>query len=413
MKLSCLQEELKRGLTTVGRAVPGRTTLPSAKNILFSTEKSRLKLTATNLAVSITTWIPASVEEEGEVTVPANIVTELVSSLQSDRVAMEVPPDTLVMRVECGHSRANINGAEPADFPPIPDFGEEPAATIESGELKKAIGRTAFAVATDESRPIMGGVEVTLEEDRFKMTGCDGFRLAVSDGKLTGPVEKRTVLVVPAKTLSDLARGLADSEDPVEITIAGETRHILFRTGDPNPVKTTSVLLQGDYPSYEQIIPKQHQTRTVFDTNALQQAVRTTAIFAKNSNNMIHMDIKPEGKGRVLVSSKSDETGSTCNEVIPESLQGEPLSISFNGEYLQSAIGALGSSKAVLETNTDNSPGAFRPMSGRTAEIPDGEAGENEAATETTEETQDQQLTGERDYVHVIMPMLIGRTNQS
>ena len=118
MKLSCLQEELKRGLTTVGRAVPGRTTLPSAKNILFSTEKSRLKLTATNLAVSITTWIPASVEEEGEVTVPANIVTELVSSLQSDRVAMEVPLDTLVMRVECGHSRANINGAEPADFPP-------------------------------------------------------------------------------------------------------------------------------------------------------------------------------------------------------------------------------------------------------------------------------------------------------
>ena len=160
MKLSCLQENLSRGLGIVGRAVASRATLPITQNVLLATDQSMLKLSATNLEIAMTTWIGAMIEEEGAITVPARLLTEFVNSLPSERIDMELQPGSGVLHLRCGRTEANINGADASEFPPIPTVEEGVAANIETAALKGAITRVAFAAATEESRP--GGLPVTI-----------------------------------------------------------------------------------------------------------------------------------------------------------------------------------------------------------------------------------------------------------
>ena len=190
MKISCLQENLSRGLGVVGRAVASRATLPVTQNVLLSTDQSMLKLSATNLEIAMTTWVGAMVEEEGSVTVPARLLSEFVNSLPNDRIDMEIEAGSQVLRITSGRSEANIHGTDAGEFPPIPTVADGAAARIEPGVLKSAIGRVAFAAATEESRPVLTGVEMKLREGFFTMAAADGFRLAVQHGTLTQPVER-------------------------------------------------------------------------------------------------------------------------------------------------------------------------------------------------------------------------------
>ncbi|HEU0021663.1 MAG TPA: DNA polymerase III subunit beta, partial [Dehalococcoidia bacterium] len=166
MKLSCLQENLSRGLAIVGRAVAARATLPITQNVLLSTDQSMLKLSATNLEIAITTWIGAMIEEEGSVTVPARLLSEFVNTLSSDRIDLTVPLDSSVLQITCGRANAHVHGTDASEFPPIPTVDEGVAAKIDPQILKSAIGRVAFAAATEESRPVLTGVEVKLSGDK-------------------------------------------------------------------------------------------------------------------------------------------------------------------------------------------------------------------------------------------------------
>ena len=191
MKISCLQENLSRGLGVVGRAVASRATLPVTQNVLLSAEQSMLKLSATNLEVAMTTWIGAMVEEEGAVTVPARLLTEFVNSLPNDRIDLEVDPQSSLLQITSGRSEAHINGTDASEFPPIPTVEDGVPAQIDPVVLKSAIGRVAFAAATEESRPVLTGVEVKLRESEFTMAAADGFRLAVHQGVLVGRWQRK------------------------------------------------------------------------------------------------------------------------------------------------------------------------------------------------------------------------------
>ncbi|MCH7622150.1 MAG: DNA polymerase III subunit beta, partial [Chloroflexi bacterium] len=147
MKLSCLQENLSRGLGIVGRAVATRSTLPITQNVLLSTDQSMLKLSATNLEIGITTWVGGMIEEEGSITVPARLLSEFVSSLPNDRIDLELLPGTGVLELKCGRAEARINGADASEFPPIPAVEDGVGAQIEQQVLKAAISRVAFAAA--------------------------------------------------------------------------------------------------------------------------------------------------------------------------------------------------------------------------------------------------------------------------
>ena len=377
MKLSCLQENLSRGLAIAGRAVASRATLPITQNVLLSTDQSMLKISATNLEIAITTWIGSMIEEEGAITVPARLLTEFVNSLPSDRIDLELLPDTGVLQLTCGRSEARINGTDAAEFPPIPTVEEGIAAQVELSALRNVISRVAFAAATEESRPVLTGVEMNLKGDRFTMAAADGFRLAVHHGNLVQPVASEVSVIVPARTLSELNRLLGDQDEPVEITMTPAKGQVLFRL---RGVELVSQLLQGTFPNYEQLIPQTYQTRVVFDLEKLLRAARTAAIFARDGSNIIRLQILPAGdgqpSGKVIISAQSEEVGDNQDEVDPDGIEGDESKIAFNSRYLLEVLSVLERGTVALETTTSSSPGVFKP-------------------------------TDSDDYIHVVMPMFV------
>lgn len=377
MKLSCLQENLSRGLAIVGRAVASRATLPITQNVLLSTEQSMLKLSATNLEIAMTTWIGAMIEEEGSITVPARLLTEFVNSLPSDRIDLELQPGGGVLQLTCARAEARIHGTDASEFPPIPTVEDGVAARIDPQVLKSAISRVAFAAATEESRPVLTGVEARLKDNQFTMAAADGFRLAVHHGELVEAVESEIEVIVPARTLTELNRLLGDQEEPVEIMMTPARGQVLFRV---QGIEVVSQLLQGSFPNYDQLIPQKYETRAVFDLQGLLRATRTAAIFARDGSNIIRIQMVPgsngDAPGKAIISAKSEEVGDNQDEVDAEMIEGGEAKIAFNSRYLQEVLAVLERGQVALETTTPSSPGVFRPIDSD-------------------------------DYVHVVMPMFV------
>lgn len=371
MKLSCLQENLSHGLSVVSRAVSTRSTLPILGNILLSTDHGRLKLSATNLELSITTWIGAEIESEGTTTVPARLLTDFVASLPNAKVAIESAASEKI-RVSSGHSSADIMGMNPEDFPVIPAVSDEPTIKIEPTLLKEMIAQVAFAAATDESRPVLAGVLFKFEQGKLIMAAADGFRLAVKEQPVDVEITDLSV-IVPAKALDALARLMGDSAEPVEITITPNHSQILFHTENADVI---SRLVDGNFPNTQQIIPKQHESRTVVDAQEFLQATRRAFIFARDSSNAVKLQIEPGddlNPGRILITATAQEIGSGADQ-LSATVTGSGGQIAFNARYLADVLAIVGTDQVALETQTPNAPGVIRPV-------------------------------GNGNYIHVIMPM--------
>ncbi len=364
----------------MGRAVASRATLPVTQNVLLSIDQSMLKLSATNLEVAITTWTGASVEEEGSVTVPARLLTEFVNSLPNDRIDLGLEAGTSVLKISCARSHASIHGTDASEFPPIPTVDGDVAAQVDPVALKSAVSRVAFAAATEESRPVLTGVEMKLEGDRFSLAAADGFRLAVHHGPLLAPVESEIKVIIPARTLNELNRLLVDQEEPVEIMMTPAKGQVMFRVKGGETVEVVSQLLQGSFPNYEQLIPDRHDTRAILDLPALLRAVRTASIFARDGSNIIRLQMVPAAadgdSAKVIISARSEEVGDNEDEIDADGIEGDEGKIAFNSRYLLDVLSVLERGKVALETTTSSSPGVLKPIDSE-------------------------------DYIHVVMPMFV------
>ncbi|TES83736.1 MAG: DNA polymerase III subunit beta, partial [Dehalococcoidia bacterium] len=304
MKLSCLQENLDRGLNVVGRAVAVRTTLPITNNVLLATDKSRLKLSATNLEMAISCWIGAKVEEEGSITVPARLLSEFISSLPSEKVDINLSPQTKTLGLKCARFEARISGIDAKDFPPVPKVEGGIATKVEVEALRQAIGQVAFAAATEESRPVLTGVDAEFDGDTLTLAAADGFRLAVYKLPLAQAVTQKTEVIIPARTLAELNRLMADQEEAVEITVNPEKGQALFRLKD---IELVSQLIQGSFPNYSQLIPKKSTTKAVISVADFLMATKTASIFARDGSGIVRLVVAPGGEmtpGKVTVSAR-------------------------------------------------------------------------------------------------------------
>lgn len=385
MKLSCLQENLARGLGVVGRAVATRSTLPITQNVLLSSDQGMLRLTATNLEIAITTWIGAMIEEEGTITVPHRLVADLVNSLPSDRVDLDLrgpdPDDPSagggsVLHISCGRSRTHINGASADDFPPIPQVDSGFATNIDPSVLRQGIGLVAFSAASDESRPVLTGVEFKLEESNLVMAAADGFRLAVYTGQLSDPVAEAMKVIVPARTMQEIQRLVSDQSAPVQVTLSPEKGQVMFKL---EHVEVVSQLLQGSFPNYDQLIPERYETRAVMELDDLKRATQSAAVFARDGSNIVRLEMMPQESGeggQLKVSARSEEVGDNLDELDIDQMEGEDAKIAFNVRYLMEIVNVLGRGKVALEVTNSSSPGVFRPADSA-------------------------------DYVHVVMPMYV------
>ena len=399
MKISCLQENLSRGLGVVGRAVASRATLPVTQNVLLAADQGMLRLSATNLEIAMTTWIGAMVEEEGAVTVPARVLTDFVNSLGNDRIDIEMEPGSRVLQIKSGRSQTNINGTDAAEFPPIPTVEDAVVSRAEPGALREAISRVAFAAATEESRPVLTGVEMKLSEGRFTMAAADGFRLAVQHGSLTQAAPEEMSVIIPARTMNELNRLLGDHDEPVDIMLTPQKSQVMFRVRGGDTVELVSQLLQGTFPNYDQLIPQSYTTRAILDSQATLRATRTAAIFARDGSNIIRMHVMPNGdeqeEAKLLISARSEEVGDHQDEVDVTELEGEEGKIAFNSRYLLDVLSVMDRGQVAIETTTSSSPGVFKPVR---------RGGEYETSGGTV-------ISGDYaiddDYVHVVMPMFV------
>lgn len=376
MKLTCLQDNLKRGLATVSHAVAGKSTLPVLSNVLLATDEGRLKLAATNLEVGITHWIGAQIQEEGAVTVPAKLLADVIGGLPNDRVTLTLDARTQTLKVECGRFTSNIKGIEADEFPTIPSItGQEPLTSLPPDVLREAIDQVVFAAATDESRPVLAGVLVRLNDTRLFFAAADGFRLATRNVTLPEPVARQSEFIVPARTLAELARIASETQGQVSITVATGGSQVLFHT---ETTELVSRLIDGRFPDVERIIPQQHMTRSVLETSELAKAVKLASYFATASQNVVKLTMEPGGElgpGRVIISANAAEVGDNTGE-IDGMIQGEGGQIALNVKYLTELLGAIKSAQITFETQSPQSPGVFKPV-------------------------------GQDGYIHIIMPMSI------
>ena len=246
MKVSCLQDNLAKGLSIVGRAVSPRSTLPVLGNVLLATDAGRLKLSATNLEVGINCWIGAKVEEEGAVTVPARTFIDLVNALPPDKVDMELVVRTQTLNLRAGRSEANVKGIDAQEFPHVPVPDGEGGVSVDPDDLRNAIEQVAFAAATDESRPILTGVLAKFEDAILTLAAADGFRLSVRTIPLSHAVLDPFSVIIPARALTELGRISGEQKDPVMITVTPTRNQVLFQLTD---IVLVSQLIDGNFPS--------------------------------------------------------------------------------------------------------------------------------------------------------------------
>lgn len=362
MRISCLQENLARGLNIVSRAVAPRTaTLPVLTHVLLASDNGRLKIAATNLELGVSCWIGAKVEDEGAITVPARTFTDLVALLPADKVDLDLNIRTQSLRVQSGRTDANIKGIDAQEFPIIPTFNADAAAFVDPAVLKKMIAQVVFAAATDESRPTLTGVLTKLDGDKITMAATDGFRLSVRSGQLKEPVGEPRTILIPARALAEVARVMGDQEEPVALSVTPSHGQVLFHL---NNVDVVAQLIDQKFPDYEPIIPKKHDTRTIVNTADVLKACRQAGIFARDSLDTVRMVIKPGEElepGKITVTARADETGDNQSEM-EASVNGGEIEIGFNVKYLIDALSSVDTPQVAFETTQPRSAAVMRAI---------------------------------------------------
>jgi len=377
MKLSVLQENLAQGLSIVSRAVSPRSTYPILANVLISAEDGRLRLSATDRELGITTWIGAKIEETGATTLPARTFNDLVSTLPNDTIDMELSVRTQTLQLQAGRSHAEIKGLDAQEFPPMPEPDAEGGIELPVDDLKEMIRQVVFAASHDDARPVLTGVLITVEGSTMTMAAADGFRLSVRTIELDNPVEEDIRAIVPSRALNELARIAGDEQKKVRMVLPAGRGQVVFSMKD---VELRCQLVEGNFPEYQQIIPAGHKTRTVISTEAFLKAAKQAEIFARESSHIARVNIQQgEGKqpGTVEISAQSEETGS--NEAkVDATVEGDSVLIAFNVRYLREVLDVIKDSNVALETSAAAAPGVVRPM-------------------------------GDDNFLHVIMPMHLGK----
>jgi len=323
MRFTIAREKLQDGLSAVIATVPAKTTLPVLSNILLETSERGIRLSGTDLDMAVSTEVTADVESQGAITVPAKKLAEIVRELPSAPVKISAVGEQKIT-LECGRSRFRLLGLPRDEFPTFPVVRFSESWRIKSGELQKLIAHTAFAVSTEESRPILNGVLWELRGDRMRMVATNGHRLAKIDVPVAGQNGRSEDLIIPPKALEQLRRLFPAEED---LEIARGENHLGFRS--PLTAVFTR-LIEGPYPPYEQVIPRDNDRIALADRNALSQALKRMSVVASDQTHRIRMSFNA---GMAKFSVQTPDLGEAQDE-LPVTYEGDALDIGFNASYL-------------------------------------------------------------------------------
>lgn len=359
MKIICLQENFKKGLNIVQNIIGKNLTLPILNNLLLTTDKKQLKLSATDLEIAITNYIICKIEKEGGITIPAKTIFNFVNNLPNKKIEINIKNNIIYLK--CDNFKSNIKGLDIKDFPIIPKIKNEPILEISSTELRKSLEQVVNFTSLSDIRPEITGILFNFSSDKeIKFVATDSFRLGekivyFKNNKISK--DYRGSVIIPNKTTQELIRIISnlekDDESLVKISI--ENNQILFNL---SKIQIVSKLIEGNYPSYQQLIAKQFETSVLIDREELLKAVKLSSFFSSKINDV---RLKINSKNSLIsVFSQDIELGENLSELKGE-IKGKDLEIIFNHRYLLDGLNGVTSKKVFIGLNGETSPGIIKP----------------------------------------------------
>lgn len=372
MRLICTQENFKKAIFNSERLVSKQTTLPILNNLLFEAEKNKLKLSATNLEMGVLVQIGAKVEKEGKITVPARLLSNFINNLTGGE-NVEIESNEQVLKIKNGTSKATIKGLSATDFPLLPQKKADFQLRLNSRTLKEIISRVAVAVAFNEARQELTGINVLLGSKELFFAATDSFRLAECRLGITEKnankeayqalISKKESVIIPAATLLELARIIPEDEEK-EIKIAIEESQIFFECAGTSLV---SRLINGKYPDYKHIVPKDFQTRAVVEKGGMQSVVKVASIFSSGKTSEVGVEVDP-GKKKITVFGQSAEVGENTSEIKAD-ITGPKQKITFNARYVLDGLNSIASPQVAVLINNGSAPAALQEINEKTGEV--------------------------------------------
>ncbi|MBI4709324.1 MAG: DNA polymerase III subunit beta [Candidatus Portnoybacteria bacterium] len=352
MKIICLQENLKTNLNITQNIVGRNLTLPILNNLLLETEGGRLKISSTNLEIGINTWTSGKIEKQGSITCPAKILSSFINSLPNKKIELEVKDNTLFVR--CENYKASIKGLPSDDFPLIPKIKEKPIIIFKKGEiLKNNLSQVVGSAALSESRPEISGILFKIDKEAIKFVATDSFRLAEktiyqTNNLITKPIS----LIIPQRTIQELIRILTEKPDNEVRFILGDSQ-VLFET---NEVQLISRIIDGQYPDYQQIIPKSFETQATLLKDEFVNNIKIASIFSSKIND-VKLSIY---SGKIDILSQDADLGENKSQ-IPADVKGKPMEVIFNFRYFLDGLSNISTKNVSLGLNSETSPSVIRP----------------------------------------------------
>lgn len=374
MKLQLLQENLEKAVGITSRFASTKAQLPILGNILISTKKSKIFISSTNLEISASVKIGAKIEEEGEISIPAKVITDLVSNLPKETINLESEKEQL--KISTSGFSSTILGMDSTDFPKVPNsINEKESISFSKKDLSESLNKVTFATSVDETRPILTGVLFILDKNSLSLVATDGFRLSkkvINVGKLG---DQKKQVVIPKGILGEIGRGVFEGES-VLFNLEENEKQVVFGLED---TILTSRLLEGDYPDFEKIIPSQSNIKVILDKEEFLRAVKLASIFARESANVVKIKIL---KDSLKVSAESGQAGSQETKVDAK-VEGEAsdinsgkFEIAFNYRYLEDFLHSVVGEEVEMNFLNPTAAGVFRD-------------------------------TSDSDYLHLIMPVRV------
>lgn len=351
MKVTILQENLTRGLNLVSRIVSAKATLPILGNVLISSDQGKLKLSATNLEVGLNLWIGAKIDEEGSLTIPARVFSEFVASLPSEKV--EISASETSLNVDSGSFKANFVGTLATEFPQLPSSASQATLIFDRNDFVRAVSQVAYAASQDESRPVLTGVLFKAQEGKLTLVATDGYRLSL---KAINPTSSNLEgdLLIPAKTLLEVVRIAGEKgEKEIKLSLTPEKSQVIFSLPD---IEFSSRLLEGDFPDFGKIIPKESTAKIEVDKEDFLKAVKIASIFAREQANIVVVKVE---ENKIALTAETPQVGANESEVEAK-VEGESFEIAFNCRFLIDFLNSCPSETVIFEANGPLSPGVFK-----------------------------------------------------
>jgi len=361
MKFKINRDHFTNGLAQVLNVVGSKATMPILSNVLIEAEKDHITLTTTNLDLGIRCKIKAEVKEGGAVTLPVKRLATIVRELPNVDVTLDASPNHQV-KLASGGSNFRIMGIGKEEFPPLPEFGDEKSFTLEQAELTTMLRSVAYAQSTDETRYILNGVYFNFRDGKLSLVATDGRRLALVSKELEVPAASAGAIILPAKTVGELARMLDKGE---KLKVSFNDRRAAFQintdkdtSGLVDSIYLYSKVVEGNYPNYQQVIPKETHQRIKLERELFLQCIHRAALVCSEKSNSVKLKLS---SNLLEITAQSPDFGE-AHESMAIGYSGPDLQVAFNPTFLMDPLRALTKDEVFFELKDEVSPGVFKTL---------------------------------------------------